>query len=71
MEPDLLPSEKEEPAEYDSCGTYELPDDRECDVNDICQFIVNYINSDVLVSTLKTKKFKAYSTRRDCSPIAY
>ncbi|RXW18615.1 hypothetical protein EST38_g7238 [Candolleomyces aberdarensis] len=44
----LLPSEAADPASYESAGTYTLPDDRDSTVEDICDFIVEYINSDVL-----------------------
>ncbi|THU88603.1 RdRP-domain-containing protein [Dendrothele bispora CBS 962.96] len=46
MCPELLPTRNADPADYTSIGTHEI--DRECDVNDICDFIVEYINSDVL-----------------------
>lgn len=45
----LLPSEVAEPASYESAGTYTLEEDRDCTVEDICDFVVEYINSDVLV----------------------
>ncbi|KAJ2933930.1 hypothetical protein H1R20_g3155, partial [Candolleomyces eurysporus] len=44
----LLPDCREEPAEYTPVDPYELPDGRESTVNDICDFIVEYIRSDVL-----------------------
>ena len=43
----LLPTTFEDAASYESCGTYEI--DRESTVEDICDFVVEYINSDVLV----------------------
>ena len=43
----LLPNTFEEAASYESCGTKEL--DRDSTVEDICDFVVEYINSDVLV----------------------
>ncbi|GLB34759.1 putative RNA polymerase [Lyophyllum shimeji] len=42
----LLPSEIEKPAAYNSVGTFKL--DRDSTVEDICDFVVEYINSDVL-----------------------
>jgi RNA-dependent RNA polymerase len=45
----LLPNEAADPANYDSAGTYTL--DQDSTVEDICDFVVEYINSDVLVST--------------------
>ncbi|KAF8077751.1 RNA dependent RNA polymerase-domain-containing protein [Lyophyllum atratum] len=42
----LLPSETEEAASYESVGTYTL--DRYSTVEDICDFVVEYIKSDVL-----------------------
>ncbi|THU96521.1 RdRP-domain-containing protein [Dendrothele bispora CBS 962.96] len=47
MCPELLPPRNAEPADYSSMNPYEIKD-RECDVNDICDFVVQYINSDVL-----------------------
>ena len=43
----LLPAKVEDAASYESCGTKEI--DRDSTVEDICDFIVDYINSDVLV----------------------
>ncbi|KAK0463788.1 RNA dependent RNA polymerase-domain-containing protein [Desarmillaria tabescens] len=49
---DLIPPVINEAASYASAGTYVARDEngepRECDVNDIADFIVEYINSDVL-----------------------
>jgi len=42
----LLPPEQEEPASYLPVGTREL--DRESTIEDICDFVVEYLNSDVL-----------------------
>ncbi|KAG2020116.1 calcium ion transporter [Coprinopsis cinerea AmutBmut pab1-1] len=42
----LLPSETFEPSAYESAGTKTL--DRDSTVEDICDFVVEYINSDVL-----------------------
>ncbi|KAI0672875.1 RdRP-domain-containing protein [Trametes maxima] len=44
----LLPTLHQDPMEYKGVGTRRLPDGRESTVNDICDFIVEYINSDVL-----------------------
>ncbi|KAF5373803.1 hypothetical protein D9758_000837 [Tetrapyrgos nigripes] len=46
MHPDLLPTKNADAAAYTSIGTHTL--ERECNVNDIVNFIVEYINSDVL-----------------------
>ncbi|KAK0228867.1 RNA dependent RNA polymerase-domain-containing protein [Armillaria fumosa] len=50
--PDLMPPVINEAASYESTGTYVARDEdgnpKECDVNDIADFIVEYINSDVL-----------------------
>jgi RNA-dependent RNA polymerase len=43
----LLPNTFEDAASYESFGTKEL--DRDSTVEDICDFVVEYINSDVLV----------------------
>ena len=45
----LLPIEHAETASYEPVGTRHLPDGQESTVTDICDFIVEYINSDVLV----------------------
>ncbi|KAG5645067.1 hypothetical protein DXG03_007157 [Asterophora parasitica] len=42
----LLPSDTDEPASYLSAGTFTI--DRESTVEDICNFVVEYIHSDVL-----------------------
>jgi hypothetical protein len=46
----LLPIDWVESADYTGLGTREL--DREATVDDICDFVVEYINSDVLVSLI-------------------
>ena len=46
----LLPTEHAEPGSYEPVGTRTL--DRDATVEDICDFIVEYINSDVLVGVL-------------------
>ncbi len=43
----LLPTSHEDPASYESAGTKEI--DQDSTVDDICDFVVEYINSDVLV----------------------
>ena len=48
----LLPTEHKDPMNYQSVGTRTL-DDRESTVDDICDFIVEYINSDVLVGLFR------------------
>jgi len=47
----LLPNTQVNAANYVSKGTYTL--DRDSNVNDICNFVVEYINSDVLVRSDK------------------
>ncbi|KAG5651105.1 hypothetical protein H0H81_009836 [Sphagnurus paluster] len=42
----LLPSDTDEPASYESAGTFEI--DGDSTVEDICNFVVEYIKSDVL-----------------------
>ncbi|TBU35633.1 RdRP-domain-containing protein [Dichomitus squalens] len=44
----LLPTEHADPGSYEPVGTKRLPDGRQSTVDDICDFIVEYINSDVL-----------------------
>ena len=51
----LMPIQAEDPAKYESLGTLEL--DRESTVEDICDFIVEYINSDVLVCWFPSSSF--------------
>lgn len=48
MCPELLTPNNEIPAAYPPGETLTL--DRDCEVEDICDFVVEYINSDVLVS---------------------
>ena len=48
--PELLPTVHDKSAEYASITPWELPDGRESTIDDICDFIVEYIHSDVLVS---------------------
>lgn len=43
----LMPEVHSQPADYTGAGTRTL--DRDATVDDICDFIVEYINSDVLV----------------------
>lgn len=49
----LLPTNHADAAAYEPLGTRTLPDGQEATVEDICDFIVEYINSDVLVCYLK------------------
>ena len=51
----LMPIQAEDPANYEGLGTLEL--DREATVEDICDFIVEYINSDVLVCWFPSSSF--------------
>ncbi|KAI0064493.1 RdRP-domain-containing protein [Artomyces pyxidatus] len=46
--PTLLPPIQKEPAEYPPGEIWELPNGREATVDDICDFVVEYINSDVV-----------------------
>ncbi len=58
--PDLMPPVIDEAASYASAGTKIALDGdgnpRECGVNDIADFIVEYINSDVLVCFLSRQE---------------
>ncbi|KAK7693992.1 hypothetical protein QCA50_003568 [Cerrena zonata] len=47
-EPSLLPTEHIEPASYESAGTQKLPDDADSTIEDVCNFVVEYIESDIL-----------------------
>ncbi|PCH37887.1 hypothetical protein WOLCODRAFT_65369 [Wolfiporia cocos MD-104 SS10] len=44
----LLPTENKDPASYEPGQTRELEDGRESTVEDVCDFVVEYLNSDVL-----------------------
>ncbi|TCD70921.1 hypothetical protein EIP91_000827 [Steccherinum ochraceum] len=48
QETSLLPPEHVEPASYESAGTRELTRPGNSTIDDICDFVVEYINSDVL-----------------------
>jgi len=56
----LLPTSMEDPATYESAGTLTL--DRECTVEDICDFVAEYINSDVLVIIYTTVQILPLNT---------
>jgi hypothetical protein len=45
----LLPSIHWEPADYPAGEYWTLEDGRTATIEDVCQFIVDYINSDVMV----------------------
>lgn len=47
--PALLPSIHTDPAEYPPGEVWTLEDGREATIEDVCQFIVEFINSDVMV----------------------
>jgi hypothetical protein len=47
--PSLLPTTHVGPASYPKGKIRTLPDNQKSTVNDICDFIIEYINSDVLV----------------------
>lgn len=47
----LLPADHMDPADYPPVGTRALEHGGDSTVDDICDFIVEYINSDVLVRT--------------------
>jgi hypothetical protein len=51
MEPKILPTEHDDPARYPAGSVYDIWP-RESTVADICDFIVEYINSDVLVGSV-------------------
>jgi RNA-dependent RNA polymerase len=57
----LLPPNQEKPASYPDGETLTL--DRDSTVDDICDFIVEYINSDVLVCSTYTFGGQAISSR--------
>jgi hypothetical protein len=48
-EPDLFPISHEKAASYDGADPFTLPDNRSATIGDVCDFVVNYIGSDVLV----------------------
>ncbi|KDQ61150.1 hypothetical protein JAAARDRAFT_152238 [Jaapia argillacea MUCL 33604] len=48
QEQTMLPTFHHEPAEYKPVDTRKLEDDRDSTIEDICDFVVEYINSDVL-----------------------
>jgi RNA-dependent RNA polymerase len=51
--PGLLPTVHADPAEYDSSDPWTLDDDHgDATVEDICDFIINYIQSDVMVCSV-------------------
>jgi RNA-dependent RNA polymerase len=50
MEPGLLPTEHTDPADYTAAKPVLL--ERPAAIEDVCDFVVNYISSDVLVSNL-------------------
>lgn len=49
FDPCLLPTEHVSPASYPPAKTHENEDGRHSTVEDICDFIVEYIRSDVIV----------------------
>lgn len=48
MEPSLLPTKSVQPLEYSENAEFNLGKD--CTIDDVCDFVVEYINSDILVS---------------------
>jgi hypothetical protein len=56
----LLPTEHIDPAEYPPGKTRENENRRPSTVNDICDFIVEYVNSDVLVRYSVTPHFHIF-----------
>lgn len=50
-EPTLLPTVHVEPADYTPVGTHTL--ERESTIEDVCDFVVEYINSDILVRLVR------------------
>lgn len=69
----LLPNTQVNAANYVSKGTYTL--DRDSNVNDICDFVVEYINSDVLVRSDKMESaismINVLSLNRGCCLIGF
>ena len=67
--PALLPTIQTEAAEYPPGETWTLDEDRgDATIEDVCQFIVEYINSDVMVRIYVYIPSSAarYTTRRAC-----
>ena len=58
----LLPSNVEDPAKYDTGETLTL--DRDSTVDDICDFVVEYINSDVLVCILTIHQYNRLNSKQ-------
>ena len=56
----LVPDLHEDSANYSPVEPYELPDGKESEVGDICDFFVQYINYDVLVHQLLPLLFDFY-----------
>ena len=50
--PALLPSIQTRPADHPPGEVWTLEEGREATIEDVCQFIVEYINSDVMVRRL-------------------
>ena len=68
---DLLYSQQEKPLDFDPGETFQL--NRPATVDDICNFIVEYINSDVVVCMLLDLSFRCMpytSLCRACCLIA-
>ncbi len=57
----LLPTDHAAPGDYTSVGTRARPDGQDSTVDDICDFIVEYINSDILVGHLCKQCMRQYS----------
>jgi hypothetical protein len=51
QEDSLFPTIHHEPAKYDAGLPFILPDGRTAEIDDVCDFVVKYIDSDVLVLT--------------------
>jgi RNA-dependent RNA polymerase len=49
-EADLFPTVNADAAKYEGADPFTLPDGRTATIEDVCDFVVNYIGSDVLVS---------------------
>jgi RNA-dependent RNA polymerase len=59
--PGLLPALHADPAEYPPGETWTLDEDHgDATVEDICDFIVEYIHSDVMVCSVSCSKFSVH-----------
>jgi hypothetical protein len=61
--PALLPSIQTIPPDYQPGEVWTLEEGRQATIEDVCQFIVEYINSDVMVRVYIPFCFLSYSVR--------